>query len=56
MATVRLDITMSLEGFVAGPDDSVEHPLGLRGADRLHNWPFCSATSAPSPSSSNQRG
>jgi dihydrofolate reductase len=38
MAKVLLDITMSLDGFIAGPNDSPEHPFGLRGAERLHNW------------------
>lgn len=40
MGTVRLDVTMSLNGFVAGPEDDVEHPLGLRGGERLHDWLF----------------
>jgi dihydrofolate reductase len=30
---------MSLDGYVAGPDQSLEHPLG-RGGDRLHEWAF----------------
>jgi len=34
---LRLKISMSLDGFVAGPHQSVEHPLGLDG-DRLHEW------------------
>jgi dihydrofolate reductase len=37
MATVLFDITMSLDGFVAGPDQSREHPLG-RGGEHLHDW------------------
>jgi dihydrofolate reductase len=28
---------MSLDGFVAGPNQSVEHPLGI-GGERLHEW------------------
>jgi dihydrofolate reductase len=28
---------MSLDGFVAGPDQSVENPLGI-GGERLHEW------------------
>jgi dihydrofolate reductase len=28
---------MSLDGFVAGPDQSREHPLGV-GGERLHGW------------------
>ncbi len=30
---------MSLDGFVAGPDQSVENPLGIGGM-RLHHWVF----------------
>jgi len=28
---------MSLDGFITGPDDTREHPLGI-GGDRLHRW------------------
>jgi len=28
---------MSLDGFIAGPDQSVENPLGI-GGDQLHGW------------------
>ena len=28
---------MSLDGFVAGPNQSVDHPLGV-GGERLHEW------------------
>jgi dihydrofolate reductase len=37
MSKVVLDITTSLDGFVAGPDDGPELPLG-RGGERLHEW------------------
>jgi hypothetical protein len=30
---------MSLDGFVAGPGQSVDHPLGIGGM-RLHQWVF----------------
>ena len=30
---------MSLDGFVAGPHQSVDNPLGIGGA-RLHQWAF----------------
>jgi hypothetical protein len=30
---------MSLDGFVAGPRQSVENPLGVGGM-RLHEWVF----------------
>lgn len=39
MARLRLRISMSLDGFVAGPEQSVEHPLG-KGGMRLHEWAF----------------
>lgn len=34
---IVLDMTMSLDGFVVGPDDSPEQPMG-RGGFRLFNW------------------
>ena len=37
MGKVVLDITTSLDGFVAGPDDGPELGLG-RGGERLHEW------------------
>lgn len=37
MGKVVLDITTSVDGFVAGPDDGPELPLG-RGGERLHEW------------------
>ena len=39
MNTVVFDISMSLDGFVAGPDPSMEDPLGKQGED-LHQWAF----------------
>jgi dihydrofolate reductase len=39
MTTVFCHITMSLDGFVAGPDQSLEEPLG-RDGERLHEWAF----------------
>jgi dihydrofolate reductase len=37
MAKLILDITTSLDGFVAGPNPSLEQPLG-EGGERLHEW------------------
>ena len=34
---IRLDMTMSLDGFVVGPRDSVDAPMGI-GGFRLFNW------------------
>jgi dihydrofolate reductase len=33
------DISVSLDGFVAGPDPSLEQPLGS-GGEQLHEWAF----------------
>jgi len=37
MGRLRYAVSMSLDGFVAGPEQSREHPLGLRG-ELLHHW------------------
>ncbi|SOD97706.1 dihydrofolate reductase family protein [Blastococcus haudaquaticus] len=37
MGRVRLYMSMSLDGFISGPDDGPEQPLGVRGG-RLFNW------------------
>ena len=37
MGRVVLDISTSLDGFVAGPNPSLEEPLGENGM-RLHEW------------------
>ncbi len=39
MSKLRFKISMSLDGFVAGPSQSVEAPLGI-GGERLHEWAF----------------
>ena len=39
MSELRFKISMSLDGFVAGPSQSVENPLGI-GGGRLHEWAF----------------
>jgi dihydrofolate reductase len=39
VSKLRFQISMSLDGFVAGPDQSVENPLGVGGM-RLHDWVF----------------
>jgi dihydrofolate reductase len=39
MSKLRFRISMSLDGFVAGPNQSVDHPLGV-GGTRLHEWAF----------------
>jgi dihydrofolate reductase len=37
MGKLKLNITMSIDGYVAGPDQSPETPLGV-GGEELHNW------------------
>jgi dihydrofolate reductase len=37
MANIVLSMSMSLDGFITGPDDGTEHPLG-RDGHRLHAW------------------
>jgi dihydrofolate reductase len=39
MGKVFCDLSMSLDGYVAGPDQTLEEPLG-RGGERLHEWAF----------------
>jgi len=36
---VFLDISMSLDGYVAGPNQTLEEPLG-KGGEQLHEWVF----------------
>ena len=37
MGKLTLDISMSLDGFIAGPNVGREHPLG-EGGEQLHEW------------------
>ena len=37
MSETTCHMSISLDGFVAGPDQSLEHPLGRRGIE-LHHW------------------
>lgn len=37
MSKLRFEISISLDGFVAGPNQSEEHPLG-EGGTQLHEW------------------
>src|SRR3954463_15560309 len=39
MGQVFGNISMSLDGFVAGPEPSLEDPLG-KGGEQLHEWAF----------------
>jgi dihydrofolate reductase len=42
MSNVTCQISVSLDGFVAGPNQSLEHPLG-EGGERLHEWAIATA-------------
>jgi dihydrofolate reductase len=37
---VYCDVSISLDGFSASPNQSFEHPFGEGGADLLHRWMF----------------
>ena len=37
MSRLRFTISMSLDGFVAGPRQSLKDPLGI-GGEQLHEW------------------
>ena len=39
MSRLRLRISVSLDGFVAGPNQSLQEPLGV-GGEQLHEWVF----------------
>ena len=39
MAKLRFRIAMSLDGYAAGPRQSVKDPLGI-GGEKLHEWAF----------------
>jgi dihydrofolate reductase len=39
MAKVTCDLSMSLDGYVAGPNQTLKEPLG-QGGERLHEWAF----------------
>ena len=38
MSKVVIDMTMSLDGYVAGPDDSKQYPLGKHGGMAIFDW------------------
>src|SRR3990172_2770745 len=46
MGKVTFNMTVSLDGFVAGPNDDPENGLG-DGGDRLFNWYFSGDTEIP---------
>ena len=42
MAKVKLDISISLDGYVAGPSATLDEPLG-EGGESLHEWAYPTA-------------
>jgi dihydrofolate reductase len=40
MSNVTCDIAISVDGFAAGPNQSLEHPLGEGAEKCLHRWMF----------------
>ena len=49
MGKVLLEMSMSLDGYVAGTDVSPEEPMG-RGGELLHDWMFAGRSAAESQS------
>jgi dihydrofolate reductase len=47
MATVVVDLSMSLDGFITGPDPSRERGLGTGLGEQLHSWYFSGRKSSP---------
>jgi dihydrofolate reductase len=47
MGRVLLEISISLDGYVAGPGVSPQSPMGL-GGERLHEWMFAGRSAAES--------
>jgi len=43
MSKLKFSISMSLDGYVAGPNQSLENPLG-EGGESLHEWAFATRT------------
>jgi dihydrofolate reductase len=43
MNELKLDISVSVDGYVAGPNISLDNPLGERG-EELHEWAFAAAS------------
>jgi dihydrofolate reductase len=39
MTKITFDISVSLDGYVAGPNPTLEEPLG-RGGEQLHEWAY----------------
>jgi dihydrofolate reductase len=40
MSKVTCDVGMSIDGYIAGPNQSLENPMGERAEHLLHRWMF----------------
>ncbi|MEO8180798.1 MAG: dihydrofolate reductase family protein [Deltaproteobacteria bacterium] len=49
MPHVIIDMTMSLDGFVAGPEDGPEFPLGKHAGHRIFDWYTSGSVEVRSP-------
>jgi dihydrofolate reductase len=49
MSKVIIDMTMSLDGYIAGPDDGPEFPLGKHGGMSIFDWYFSGKNEYGSP-------
>jgi hypothetical protein len=47
MSNLRFKISMSLDGFVAGPGQSVDNPLGIAVGGDLHGLELVRTVAAP---------
>ena len=55
MSKLTVDITMSADGCIAGPNQTLEQPLG-EGCERLHEWLYSSPTASKARSSRRRAG
>jgi hypothetical protein len=49
MPNLIIDMTVSLDGYVAGPDDGPGDPLGKHGGMNIFNWYFSGSTEFRDP-------
>ena len=49
MTRVVIDMTMSLDGYVAGPNDGKQYPLGQHGGMAIFDWYFSGTEEVKSP-------
>jgi hypothetical protein len=47
MSSICVDLSMSIDGFIAGPGVGIDRPMG-DGGERLHEWMFAGKSSEES--------